>query len=202
MAVVIPPGFIRGAYELRNAGDPESWFVTLAFDAQSAGGEFEAVLDAGLAAWVDNIQAGFSTATTLVGLHGSIGQDGGPPLTIFAPAGVAGSSSSAKLPQNCAALVRKNTVRAGRPGKGRMFLPNYLDESAVNNVGVIDGGELTAIQAALDSFWSDLTDSGGTQNAAPTLLHNAGIPGGTTPSSITGFQLDSVIATQRRRLRR
>ena len=89
------------------------------------------------------------------------------------------------------------TARSGRTGKGRFFIPNILNETYVDNVGVIDGGARSSLQGFVDQFLADLNAAGNPM----VLLHNSGAPFGTTPTPVISLALDGVIATQRRRLR-
>lgn len=202
MTLVIPPGFAEASAQLRNSGDPQPWYVTFGIDVSDIGGQY------GLAAahiytvfqesWLSQMTA----ATSLDNITLRIGQDGGEPLVVISPGGSTGVGSSAKLPQNCALLIRKTSARGGRSGKGRMFMPNVLPESAVDNVGVIENATVAAFQDVADQFFNDLAGEGGAGPTPMVLLHNEGISGSTVPTPVTAFQVDNVIATQRRRLRR
>lgn len=202
MALVIPPGFAQVSAVLRNVGDPEAWYVTWAVDASGYGGDYEALGDLNIGAFSVGFLNSMNAATTLEGVIMRVGQDGGEPLSVYRAAGVTGSGSTAKLPQNCAMLVRKNTGRGGRTGKGRMYIPNVLSEGEVDNVGVIAPSFLSGLQTGANDFLEFLNEPEVVAPAPMVLLHNEGVPGGTTPTAITSLQVDSVIATQRRRLRR
>lgn len=202
MALVIPPTFGQASWELKNSGDPESWFITCGFDLSAGTYPYEDNLTTISGEFLVNILPGFSTTTAFVGTHLAIGQDGGPPLRVFKAQSQSGSSGSDKLPQNCALLVTKTTSRPGRPGKGRMYLPNYINEGEVDNVGNIDGTERAAFQTLFDDFYDALIAGVAGESSPPVLLHNEGVPGGTTPTPINSFSVQPVIATQRRRLRR
>lgn len=105
----------------------------------------------------------------------------------------AGSSTS--LPSNCALLLKKNTDRPGRMGRGRMFLPSGLiDESNVDTNGTIESSVYTTTAARVTAFYNELVAN----ECAPALFH----ADGSAADLITSFSLDTRIATQRQRMRR
>lgn len=201
MAQVIPVGFAHVGIQFSNSGDPDPWYVTMGLDVSDAGGDMEGVANTLATGWEGSLIGGMSTTTRLSGVQIRLGQDGGVPLTTFWPFNIAGGSSAAKLPQNCALLVQKVTQRPGRPGKGRIFIPNILSEGDVDTVGTITGSVRTELQGYFNDFLEFLADPNPLPPVQPVLLHNAGTPGGTTPSPITSWTVNGVIATQRRRLR-
>lgn len=202
MTLVIPPGFAQASIVMRNTGDPEAWYVTLAIDTTDAGGDYEAAANSVAYAWQQNIMGSLNAATTFESVILRVGQDGGDPLSVYYAVGTTGEGTTAKLPQNCACLVRKNTTRGGRTGKGRMYVPNILSESEVDSVGVISGSFLSGLQSAFTDFLGDLVLGDPLPETPMVLLHTFGAPGGTTPTPVTSLTVDPVIATQRRRLRR
>lgn len=201
MTLVIPPGFGEASIQLRNAGDPEPWYVTFAVDLTEAAGDFAEAAGIVGTAFVNSFLTQMNEATTLVGVNLRVGQDGSDPLSVYVPVGETGTGSSAKLPQNCALLVRKATARGGRSGKGRMYIPNVLPETAVDNVGVIDSATVTAFQDVADELLTQLTGDPG-PSLPMVLLHNNSLTVDPTPTPVTALVVDSLIATQRRRLRR
>lgn len=102
------------------------------------------------------------------------------------------------LPPNSACIVRKVTALGGRQGRGRFFFPClWFDEDQVNQAGVIQAGQVSGLQSYLDEWYDHITTVVG---YTIVLFHDdAGL---TTPTEVDSFQAESVIATQRRRLRR
>nr|CRY97748.1 hypothetical protein [uncultured prokaryote] len=202
MALVIPQGFAQVAIEIRNQGDPDSWYVTYGTDFDLT--DFTAVETASghANAFADTWRSYLDTTSEVRGAQLTIGSDGGN-YTIYGATEVsgAGTSTAQRLPQNCATLIRKITDRPGRAGKGRVFLPGMLAEASVDQVGVITSTALTLLQTQCNTWITNLTGTGTTAYTMH-VLHNAGIPGGTTPSPVVALQPDGVIATQRRRLRK
>lgn len=200
MALVIPPGFAQCSVEIRNSGDPQAWFVTYGIDVSDAGGDFETAAFKAGSAFTSTVGLQLRTTSAFIQARLSVGQDGGPPLTVIAPLVGAGTSTAEMLPQNCAALYDKGTALAGRRGRGRMFVPNILKESTVSDVGVMTSGARTDLQVQATAFLEDLaSDSLGV--ATPmVLLHNEGVAV-PPPTLVTSFTVQAVISTQRRRLR-
>lgn len=88
-------------------------------------------------------------------------------------------------------LVRKNTGRAGRRFRGRMYPPSQVYTATYDRGGTMTGGSLDAYQAGYDNFY----DSFSAVASEPYLLHNDE----TAPTAITSFLVDPRVATQRRR---
>jgi len=122
---------------------------------------------------------------------------GDPDLATFTfPGPGGGAVSQTSPPINCCVLVSKNTSRGGRRNKGRMYVPNVLAAASVSEAGVISGGAMTVLQAAADDHLAALTTAG----APMYVLHNDP-PVGVTPAPVTSLNVDSTMATQRRRMR-
>jgi hypothetical protein len=69
-----------------------------------------------------------------------------------------------------------------------------VSEVDVDENGIIESSALALIQVSWSAFYTALVAG----HTLPVLLH----ADGSTPNAITGFIVESVIATQRRRLRR
>lgn len=107
-----------------------------------------------------------------------------------------GTVSDSPITSNCALLVRKNTALGGRRNRGRFFAPpTLLNEGAVDASGNISSSPL----ASLQTLWTNLFNGLATADLEPQLFHQgAGAP---APTPVTSFTVDSLIATQRRRMR-
>jgi hypothetical protein len=105
-------------------------------------------------------------------------------------------------PQNTALLVKKLTTHGGRPGRGRFFWP-YVAEPDVDNTGVLNSSTLTTWATLFNNFLLALADTSHGAATPMVILHNRR-KDGTLPAPyvVTGLILDSIVATQRRRLRR
>lgn len=109
---------------------------------------------------------------------------------------VQGTLVDASVPSNCALIVKKNTALGGRRFRGRMFVPPIiLNEGAVDAAGNILTSPLASIQGNFDLWLAAMI----ADDWAPVLFHQgAGAP---APTAITSFTCDSLIGTQRRRMR-
>lgn len=108
---------------------------------------------------------------------------------------VPGTTALSTVPPNVAFLMRKNTARGGRRGRGRCFLPPiWISEANVGVEGIISSASLTPVNV----LWSAVLTALATASIPAVLLHDDG----STPDVITSWFIDSVVATQRRRLRR
>lgn len=103
-------------------------------------------------------------------------------------------SPSTILPNNCSLLVHKLTAVGGRTGRGRMYPPPYTPgEADIDAFGQIDSTTWGTVNNRWQQFWTNLINA----PVDPVLFHE-------TPSAstlLTGFMLDTRIATQRRRMR-
>lgn len=114
----------------------------------------------------------------------------------------AGSNAQTSLPPNCAVLVYKRTARGSRRGRGRMYLPWVLTTSDVTEDGQIAATKITSMQTAVEVFRAALA----TNDMPMVVLHRPSLPSTQNPTSmgapdpVTLLEVDSMIATQRRRL--
>jgi hypothetical protein len=104
------------------------------------------------------------------------------------------------LPQNTSALIQKRTQVAGRRGRGRMYIPG-LSEGNVGGTGVVNQGQIDVTQPLLDT-WLTAIDTLIPGIAAMVLLHSTGLTPTPAPTGVTQLLIDTVVATQRRRLRK
>lgn len=102
-----------------------------------------------------------------------------------------GNGGAAMTPQVCY-LVRKTTELAGRSNRGRMYLPG-VTEVEVDPSGLVSPAISGDLTAALAAWVADMA----THDAIPVLLHNSL----EAPTEISSLQVETVVATQRRRLR-
>lgn len=119
----------------------------------------------------------------------------GEPVTAEFNANMQGTAIGQSSIVSSALLVRKTTAEGGRKNRGRMYVPPcVLAEAVVSNAGFIDSGDLGTLSSKFDQFHSDLVLA----EMIPCLFHSDPVD---TPTTITGFVLQSQLATQRRRMR-
>jgi hypothetical protein len=117
------------------------------------------------------------------------------PLVYFDPSVAPGTGSTELLAPNSCFLVGKTTLLGGRKGRGRCFVPG-VREDMVSDTGVIDETFRFGVQGEWDTMiaaWSAVL------GGEPYLLHTTDDP---APTIIESMSVQSVIATQRRRLTR
>jgi len=105
-----------------------------------------------------------------------------------------GGGGSPSGPQ-VAYLVTKLTNLGGRRNRGRTFFPGVTEASIGNGGQVIEGDG--SLRNGLENFWGDILDA--SENlTAPALLHTDD----SEPTEVLSWSLSSVVATQRRRVRK
>lgn len=105
---------------------------------------------------------------------------------------VSGDYVGTAAPPNVALLLRKDTGLAGRPNRGRMYLPG-IPEAEFNVAGSLVPTFVADANVAAEAFFDKLV-----ADDVPLLLHHRGPNTFTAVSSLTA---DGVVATQRRRVR-
>lgn len=205
MALVIPEGYAHVVQSISLTGDPEPMAITygVRIDPASPPGSAGALASLLRPAFVTPFTPFFTTGFTIGPTEVKYQELAPPALPSIgvAPGATAGTGGAGTLlPQNSAFLVHKRTGDGGPRNRGRFYLPN-VQESQVNNLGQLDSGTLTAIQTTLNTFLTNVNGVAGVDTMV--LLHNdGGVSPLIDPTAIISLQIDPVIATQRRRLRR
>lgn len=111
-----------------------------------------------------------------------------------------GVAQDAESPQ-VAVLVKKSTQFAGRQFRGRMFIPG-IRQAAVGDDGNLTVGAVNSVQTMVDAGADSLLQQHASRDVPMVLLHNEPLTGPTpVPSVIDNLFVESLVATQRRRLR-
>jgi hypothetical protein len=189
----IPPGYAQVNLIYGGAAVPRKGEVVFGVDLNTFVDDLEQVADDVIQAWEDSIRV----VTSSNALLASVRIKAGPNATgqfIEVAAGNVGGAGATSIDPQVAALGTKITARGGRSGRGRMFLPFIDEEYTVSGGGYTPSG-LTDIQAAMDGFRVLLAADGHEM----VLLHNSEE---LTPDVVTSVQLQPLVATQRRRVRR
>jgi hypothetical protein len=121
-----------------------------------------------------------------------------PPYVAFDQSiGVAGTGAGNITAANVSVLVKKRTATAGRPGRGRTYFPCFPADEQVRNDSTLE----PVTQAGYQTMADNLLDA---MNVEPlrgmVILHPTG-SSDVTPSEVTTYTVDGLLATQRRRLR-
>lgn len=192
---VIPVGYAQANFRYSTLGYPEGAEWTLGLDVSSAlggpsGVATDLITNYGLT--IRTVLPGSAVLTSVLVKFGP--NDLGPSAEVAAS--VPGTGGGTQTSPAVAVLVHKVTAIGGRPGRGRFFLPG-VQESEVDVAGVLTSAFVDGLQDEVDAFVAELISSG----MPPVLLHSETSPVA-TPTPITSLQVDSRVATQRRRQRR
>lgn len=203
MGVTIPVGHGQLTIPFNLTGDDREMVVTFGFEDNSAISP-DSIAEIFQTAWFgmntmasSAISTAYSVGPCRVRVNRTLGLFEGS-----AAATRAGTNAGiAPLPQNVALLVRKTTLRGGREGRGRLFLPPCTENEAnVSATGDIGATAVTNWNTELEEFRVACE----TNSQPLELLHDVqpGDPTPPTPDNITGLLMQRFVATQRNRLRR
>jgi len=197
MGVVIPAQHAQVAWHTMTDGDAEEMITTCGFYIGSA--LFPpALADVAGLAYSDNILPLTSTVTELVRVVVKEGPSATGAVRESTVNNGPGSDTGSLLPPNCAVLVRKITSLGGRKGRGRFFLAGISSISGtLDSAGSYSAGAAETIRAAVQDMIDQIESSPLNGPFEARLLHSDV----TTPTTISGVQVPTKIATQRRRLR-
>lgn len=193
-----PSGFAEVSIQLTHSTLPRSAYLVFGVDptATDPVQVSQAVITSLTGA--ASLQGALDSQVTFANVRTALGTDGGEDAIGVVNAGLLGLSSGSTPPANVAILVRKNTIRGGRRGRGRMYLPWSVATTSVDEAGGVLTAAVSALQSKMNSFFSALN-----ANQVPmVLLHNEGVSTPGAPNVVTSLVVDSRVATQRRRLGR
>lgn len=211
MTLLIPAGFAHIAFKFQYLEGAEPAITTTGMDLNGASGTFFGVLDLIADAWITHILPAQSNGLVYLGINARISVNG-EPVSYDVARNQAGGEASAMLTRNTAILVKKQTNRGGRRGRGRMFIPGLAREVAIDQAGNITPADRNALQVGFNSLFNALNAIGN----GPCLLHNDQVITGYSPvtgkpvygpfppgppDNVVAFAVDGRAATQRRRMR-
>lgn len=194
MALNIPTGFAQVSWLFTGSAVPEGAAVTCGVDSGSLTTP-EAIANVAKDAWVAGLAKIQHETCTLSAVRVKMGPvDTGPSAEVSV--NLAGTATGSPVPPNVAVLVRKVTILGGRQGRGRMYIPGFT-EADVDGSGNMTGPYLAVVQGHAQATFDEFV----TQGLFPVLFHDGAGPV-VAPTTITAFQVDGKVATQRRRLRK
>jgi hypothetical protein len=195
MSLRIPVGFAEASLQFTFLGSTKLMISSLGIDLTTGFGADQTNTDNILNTMKDALEVPLSADWNVAPFKVVYGQDGAD-VTFFGTGTTdAGDAAGAALPPGNAVLVRKVTLLGGRRNQGRMFIPG-VREGNTTVAGTLSGGEQTAWQTAVSAMQTNLVALAAVD--AIVLLHNEA-PFDPTP--IASLIVQSLTATQRRRLR-
>lgn len=193
-----PPGYANCSLEFALVSFPRHAFITFGCNPTDTDPLLVATNVKEAAAFTGSLLDIIDSNVTMVAVHVALGTDGGEDLHGDLATSDAGRRSGASLPSNCALLVHKRTARGGRRGRGRVYLPWSLDDTIVDEIGIVPSATVTANNTKMATWLAQMT-----VEAVPmVLLHDEGLTAEGPPDPVTQLLVDGLIGTQRRRLGR
>lgn len=186
MPLVIPSGYAQCSFIHRNNGTLQPAVCTLAVDTDDFA-KLNTVGDK----WRDLMLAEMNNSFTYVGFQARVAAGTSVSVTYNSPGIGGGSGTSPQVSY----LYRKNTIHPGRHGHGRMYYPG-CDETSVGSEGQVSSGKVTGLNNQMAAFRTALAAITGVVSIV--LLHNDATP----VYSVSTLVAETVVATQRRRLKR
>lgn len=196
MASTIPVGFGVAAMHFSVSGKPDDMIATIGYTystGQNPSGHANDIYAALTDATGPFRPGSYNVTTFFLGVSTTEMSPTGPVVGAHMESH-AGLQNAATPPVNVCLLIKKETGRGGRHGRGRMYLPCIaLDSAQITSAGSVAAG----IVADQEMRW----------NAARTAVETAGVPfqllhaDGSDGDPILHFSVSNTVATQRRRVR-
>jgi hypothetical protein len=193
--MLIPVNYAQANFFFGGASLPLGAECTLGLDVATEGDTPNLLAENLWDSWRDFILPQQSSEVSLTGCTVKFGPTLTGPTGVFLQS-APGLLANQSVAPNTSYLITKSTAAGGRAGRGRMFVPG-CQETEVTSGGVVAPARQSALNTALEAFRGELISEG----HPAVLLHGEDSPL-TVPNPITGFDCQSLVATQRRRLRR
>lgn len=202
MTLIIPDGYGHVIHSMSLTGDAERIAITYGVSFETSGTDtHQEAVDALRLAFVTELGGTIATGYQHVQTELIVGAALQTDHAIYLntnPATFTGTN--APLPQNCALLAHKRSAQSGRRHRGRFYVPG-INEAEVNQAGVCSTALLNLYSARLTAFLTGVRNSA--KIADMVILHTlTGVGSVPAPTVVTSLIPDTVIATQRRRLRK
>jgi hypothetical protein len=190
---LIPAGYAQVGIPMRHDGLSHVAFVTFGVQDQVPSANPTELAETIWTPWNDNMVPITDTNVSVGPVHVQVNYGAGTLSGDGTSTAVGGSADNRPPPQVCW-LGSKHSLEPGRSGRGRMYMPFSVTDDSVDEVGVISGGTVDSFQAAVDALISDLSAA----EVPMVILHNAA----GTPAPVVSITVQSLVATQRRRVGR
>lgn len=201
MGVLIPDDFMHIIQPVFLTGGVKNWSVTYAVHKGSSTNTPQVVLNQADTDFRAAFRPLLDTSMSFMPAVGYYQPLGGGPLMLLTSAVAAqpGLAARNSPPPQVATCIRKRTAFVGKAYRGRIFMPGLLDETTVDEDGIITGAGVIAIQAKAD-IW--LASRGVSNSGGLWLLHSKDIGIPNPPNPVTALLVQPIVRTQRRRLPR
>lgn len=203
MPLVIPNNHAQVVLNFAHPSTPREMSVTFGVGYEPDPFDPEKIVNRVAGCFTDStLQARMDASVTLTTIGVTCGQVGDDPVIFEKAFNLQGGTAFETPPLNTALLVKKNSALGGRANRGRFYWPGLLAETDVNEVGIIGGAQVIAIQADFDAFYDalDAIPDGDEEQLVMVILHDSTSPA-TTPTIVSSLTVDGTAATQRRRMR-
>lgn len=197
MAKVVPEGYSDLSIGITREGDPDPYMITMggsltALQSWAVMDHIEDCLDEHLRPHLLNVDR-FSSIRLREGGEGNY-------VVYERNINLVGAGSQQAAPQNVAIICKKTTAFGGRHNQGRIFWPS-VNEGAVDPVGQVNETLRSALEEGLNDFHAAMIDPNADASfQSLVIFHDESI--NQPPSEFTGFSVQPIVGTQRRRLRR
>ena len=200
MSIVIPPGYGQVSFDGIMPGTGRPWTVTQGFAHEYTNAN-QCASDAG-EIWAASFLGMQIDELQFTGTRVYLGNDGAPLVGSSNTGAGNGAASGEPYASNACVLIKRVTALGGRANRGRMYVPGVREAGVADGANLV-GTDLTnwgtvTIDYALG--WFEATRDPDHLFTAPVILHDELVGG--LPTPIVEFQLQSLLATQRRRLRK
>lgn len=206
MSLSIPPGYGLAAWHWNSTLGTAPFVVTCGVDLTAHTLTPVTAANACMAAMAKNLGPVLQNTLTLTKCVMTVGVDGpGGSVDSNMSAIPMGRTASNPEPVAMAAVIRKNTERLGRTGRGRMFLPGALTESEVGQDGAITTARAEVIQTGVSGLLVDLetgfTFDVSTYDPAPMVLLHAPRAVPILPTPLESLTVQPLVGWVRGRIR-
>jgi len=191
---VIPSGFGEASVEIGISGDAGPAYVVFGYEFPGGGNpQSNANTLAGILGTSPGFRSLTSSANTLRSV--TVRENYAGPFLNVAEATInsVGTLVGAPPPAQVAYLLQKSTGLAGRPNRGRMYVP-AANEDEIDGGGFLSAPAVADRQASADLFFNALVSA----SLPLYILHTSAA---IAPTEVNSLEVDGKVATQRRRLR-
>ncbi len=125
MPLNVPDGYTVAAFSHTLTGWARPMVCTVGLDTSGAAAVNTTMANAVFTAWANALDTSVTNNLTFTGVVLYWKQPLGYVPVPSTSTAVVGTSSGSGLAPNTAVMIEKNTLRPGRSGKGRFFLPGF-----------------------------------------------------------------------------